>query len=480
MFDKDFYPTPKSVVFKLISGIDFNEYSYVLDPQGGKGDILDVIQERISSRHYVKQTHLFTCEINPDLRAILSEKGFAVLKDDFLEYSGEILFTHVIMNPPFSNWERHFLKAWDVLKEGEFRSIIPSRFFLKDRADMTEFQKNIKDILDDNHAEIEHLNGAFRTSERWTDEEVSIVKMKKVGDERFKIDFEPFNSTRSDAPEFTKMNELSIGGFVPLLIGTYNAAVNSYRTYLQERQKMEYYIQGFASYWNGEKTVNILKKVDGMVDNTPQERYNTFLSLIWDAAWTKLFEFPTLQGILTDRAQTMMTKFRQNQRRLDFNVENILSMIDAIEIMRDDLLNAAIEDAFDNMTKYHEYNRVHVEGWKTDKCWKVGKKVIFPWGIASGIYRSSYNTASVECNKRNQFDDIDRAMCLLKGLPFNSIQTISSTIEGSRIGDKIESEFFYIRCYLKGTVHLVFKDLELLKDFNVAAARAKKWLGDGG
>lgn len=43
----------------------------------------------------------------------------------------------------------------------------------------------------------------------------------------------------------------------------------------------------------------------------------------------------------------------------------------------------------------------------------------------------------------------------------------------------IDSTFFKMRGFKKGTLHIDFKDLDLLAKFNQAAAKGKKWLGDG-
>ena len=42
MLNKDFYPTPKSVVDLMISGVDYQN-KILLDPSAGKGDILDAV-----------------------------------------------------------------------------------------------------------------------------------------------------------------------------------------------------------------------------------------------------------------------------------------------------------------------------------------------------------------------------------------------------------------------------------------------------
>ena len=45
MFDPDFFPTPMTVISKMISGLPLNKMT-VLEPSAGKGDILDYIVQR--------------------------------------------------------------------------------------------------------------------------------------------------------------------------------------------------------------------------------------------------------------------------------------------------------------------------------------------------------------------------------------------------------------------------------------------------
>jgi hypothetical protein len=43
--------------------------------------------------------------------------------------------------------------------------------------------------------------------------------------------------------------------------------------------------------------------------------------------------------------------------------------------------------------------------------------------------------------------------------------------------NQTESEFFHIKFWMKGTVHLTFKDKDLWARFNITAAKGKQWLG---
>ena len=84
MFDKNFYPTPKAVISKMIEGINLSD-QLILEPSAGKGDILDFILDRLLEKcpSYLNKDNIkpdlldnFYCiEKNPDLQNVLRGKG---------------------------------------------------------------------------------------------------------------------------------------------------------------------------------------------------------------------------------------------------------------------------------------------------------------------------------------------------------------------------------------------------------------------
>lgn len=50
---------------------------------------------------------------------------------------------------------------------------------------------------------------------------------------------------------------------------------------------------------------------------------------------------------------------------------------------------------------------------------------------------------------------------------------------GTHYAEPFSSTFFDIRIFKKGTVHLIFRDKDLLAQFNRAAAQGKNWVGAG-
>jgi hypothetical protein len=131
---------------------------------------------------------------------------------------------------------------------------------------------------------------------------------------------------------------------------------------------------------------------------------------------------------------------------------------------------------FDLFTMYHKENRCHVEGWVTNKSWKVNRKVILPHFIGigwSGRWDISYR-------RHQEFADIDKAMCHLDGKRLEDIVSVAQALKDEWAGEdrgKCSSTFFDIRYFKKGTAHLTFRDEALWQRFNIAACQGKGWLG---
>lgn len=149
-----------------------------------------------------------------------------------------------------------------------------------------------------------------------------------------------------------------------------------------------------------------------------------------------------------------------------------------------------VVQVFDSFTKYYKENRYHDEGWKTNKKYKVNRKVIHPhfiqfsrsWDGKSGSFNTYYSWSQI-------MDDIDKVLCMLSGNDFGEITTIYNALchkfkqlgsldNGEKYDNTCESFFFDIRFFKKGTVHLHFKDKFLWQEFNLKAIQHKRWLTD--
>lgn len=117
----------------------------------------------------------------------------------------------------------------------------------------------------------------------------------------------------------------------------------------------------------------------------------------------------------------------------------------------------------------HYYN-----GWKTNKAWYVNNKVILPIWAWSKIWKRMeyrYDIAS-------KFTDMEKAFNYLAGCPgsYISIPNILENAERLGISRNIECKYFSLTFYKKGTVHIIFKDLALLKKLNIFGGKGKYML----
>lgn len=134
----DFFSSPPFVCNRLIQLAEINKNSRILEPSAGSGCIAESILNKYP------QANLEVVEINPTLRRILELKGFNLLGRDFLGYTAENLYSHIIMNPPFSQLIEHIYHAWKLIDSGGILiAIVPeSVFFNKKYNDFKEWLGN--------------------------------------------------------------------------------------------------------------------------------------------------------------------------------------------------------------------------------------------------------------------------------------------------------------------------------------------------
>jgi hypothetical protein len=162
-----------------------------------------------------------------------------------------------------------------------------------------------------------------------------------------------------------------------------------------------------------------------------------------------------------------------SQKNIAISKKNIMDFVSALIQNSGNILEENISAVFDHFTKYHFENREYVEGWKTNERWKVGKRVILP-----NIVDTQWNGLKISYDKEYQLSDIDKALCYISGKSLDQVSTLYDQIKNSMRGGikNGESEFFKFKWYLKGTLHLEFKDKILWQEFNMRACAKRQWL----
>jgi hypothetical protein len=140
---RGFFPTEdKRIHSEIISQAELTADMLVLEPHGGKGDLIEAILREC-------EVKIETGEINETLFKILEIKGFTPMYHNFLEAKGlENRYDRVIGNPPWgkefkSGIElRHISKMYESAKPGIGRiiTIVPDYLRKNKTAEYVEFQ----------------------------------------------------------------------------------------------------------------------------------------------------------------------------------------------------------------------------------------------------------------------------------------------------------------------------------------------------
>ncbi len=179
MFNNTFYPTPETIANKMLEGIDFTFIQTVLEPSAGKGDLIAAVQAKNDSNKYSYNHHsidIDAVEIDPNLRALLKGNEIRVVHDNFLTMHTSKHYDLIVMNPPFSEGDKHLLKALEMQQNGGRVVCLLNAETIRNPYSNT--RKDLVRKLKEYDASIEYVQNAFRDAERKTDVEVAIVKVK--------------------------------------------------------------------------------------------------------------------------------------------------------------------------------------------------------------------------------------------------------------------------------------------------------------
>lgn len=472
MYNKNYFPTPKEVIQTMIAPYLENiRIKNILDPSAGMGAIL----EHLCWQAGVPKQRVYACEIDPNLKATLQGKSFKVVADDFLQYSGAMDFGLIVMNPPFDRGAEHLLKAWEIMRNGDVVCLLNAETI---ENPYTENRQRLAQVIEQ-HGTVEMLGPVFDDAARKTGVNVAMVRLSK----KTEGSSATFSGNRMAAAEEIDLSSDEAGvqrrDYITALVDAYQNALASTHAMYKAQQQFALYVGTFAGEYETPKLLAAFFETSRK--NGYSDAHNEFALAFQKHAWNKIFHNTRVSGLMTEKVREKFNKWREDMGGVDLNQENISMLFDAIIQQRKTIVNECIVDAFDKITGSADRRKVG-EHWKTNSMYMVPEKFILPWIVEN----SSWGGMSLYHRKREFLDDIDRALCLVSGIPFpenpynhkdGDIVTTANAIQAwcSNKGNPEESEFFTFKCHAKGTVHFKVKDLQLLSLFNRRACEAKGW-----
>lgn len=489
-----FYPTPKNLIEKMLSGLDFKMIKSILEPSAGKGDIVDELRkkEQLYSSTYNKFSFDIDCiEIDQNLQYILKGKNYRVVHNDFLTYNTMKEYDLIIMNPIFSNGCKHLLKALEMQKRnGGAVVCLLNAETLKNPC--TNDRLDLQRKLTDYNAKIEFIQDAFLDAERKTAVEIALVKVQLPKVQRESFILEGLRKAQ-EKREFQEEENAQLidGDFFKAIVSQYQLEVEAGIKLIKEYYAMQPFI--LSQFGKDEKTGETIQTGGCILSldiHTNRDKYNNKLSVneyireVRKKYWKALFKNPKFIGRLTNNLQRDFYNKVEELSNYDFSLYNIyqLKIYMQKEIVKG--IEDAIIELFDELShKYHYYNETsknihYYNGWKTNQSWIINKKVIIPLngyhdlGYSWGRFKPTrYDTVS-------KLQDIEKCFNYLDGGLTEAVDLEASLKFAEENGEtkNIQLKYFTVTFYKKGTCHIVFNNDELLKKFNIFGSQHKGWL----
>ena len=198
-------------------------------------------------------------------------------------------------------------------------------------------------------------------------------------------------------------------------------------------------------------------------------------------AWRYILTQSQITSFLSIKRKKELDKQIEEDKLPDITEENIISTLQSFIEDSSTLLNETVKEVFDWLIPYWR------DDFKTNKKYQVGKKVIKDWMVE----HSWGNCFHIRYGSEDQLTALDNAFHLMDGKgvprhPDNLVCQINTAMKESTIdeslykknADTFENDMYKIKWYLKGTMHIEFKRLDLLKKLNKIGSDGAQVIGD--
>lgn len=485
---KNFYPTPPALADKLMQGIDWNFAQSVLEPSAGKGDLARVAANKMynarrgfpvydehSKQEALEQADIDCVEIDSFLRSQLENTGFRVVHDDFLTFETQKRYDLILMNPPFDRGAEHLLHALELIEHGgTIRCILNAETI---RNPCTPARQRLLKALETDSS-IEYVSGAFADAERSSSVEIAIVHKtvaRKKPDSTIMEDMRkaPTYKTQETPQEYAEIVRYNQ---IEEWVNRYNYEVACGIRLIEEYEAMIPHILDRPSDKYASPILELKLHAGG---HDHDARINAYIRQTRRKYWSMIFQQESITQRLTSNLINELHDSVNALMDYDFSVYNILTLVIKMNGKVINGVEDTIVQLFDEWTarcwNEDSPNRHYYDGWKTNDCFSVGKKVIIPFYDAFSNWDkrfSSWRVASKFRDIEKVFDFLDSGRTDWPG-DIESVFRIAETTQNTR---NIDTKYFTVTFFKKGTAHLVFKDMELLEKFNLFAGQKKGWL----
>lgn len=522
----EFYPTPDALIEKMLEGLDYRMIGSVLEPSAGKGDLLrgffhhrwkverydvgEISADLCELDSYLRQICIYNfsedkkSEIRSELKSLtgayssLTEEqrqrretleeqlremkpydSVRVVHDDFLTYRTAKHYDLILMNPPFSQGDKHLLKALSMQERGgAIICLLNAETILNP---YTSTRQMLLHKLQKYEAKIDYVEDAFAGAERSARVNVAIVRVNIPQPEEQSDIWDRMKRAEEEksVPD-PELEALVSGDYIEQAIQLYRTEVSATLELARQYKALVPYM---ASSLDSE-SYNAKSPILELRVDDKEFTVNRYLRTVRLKYWTALFNNKKFIGRLTSNLQRDFQSRVVKMAEYEFSAFNIRQV--AVEM--NDAMRKGVEGEiiklFDELSVEHSWypecsqNRHYFNGWATNKAHKIGKKVILPTNLKS--YSWSKDAFDLH-TATNYLSDIEKTLDYLDAKPMSDGYDLSRRLRMAYDDHQtrnIRLRYFDVDIFKKGTVHIKFlpEAMPIVERLNIYASRKKNWL----
>ena len=475
----DYYPTPSALIRKMLVHIDFKKIKTVLEPSAGKCDLVEGIikQFEYNQSNNKGKYDIDTIEIDDNLQHIIKGKGFRLVHDDFLSYESYKKYDAIIANFPFSQGDKHLLKAIEMQQQGgEIVCLLNADTLLNPYSNS---RKELIRQLEDHNAKVEYIENAFLDSERKTGVTVALIYIDIPKIEYNSVILNELKQEEASKTDTRYTSDKLINSdFIKGIVEQYSYEIKAGLKLIHEYNSLKPLMLGSFK----DNSNPVLKLSLEYEDKEGSSLENAYIKQIRSKYWKTLFSNDQFMGLFTSNLRRKYMEQVEELKNYDFSLYNIYSLRIQISKEMTQGVEETILNLFEEFSHKHHYydeqskNILHFNGWKTNKSYKVNHRVIIPLNGFNNWWNGEFDPLNY--NVVDKLKDVEKVFNYLDGGLTEEIDLMEGLKFAKHYGQtkKIELKYFYVTFYKKQTCHLEFKNMELLKKFNLFAAKNKMWI----
>lgn len=517
MDEFQFYPTPRHLA-KRVWDLFTTKVTLILEPHAGNGDLVipylqdfpEAWDERTKARRasweetqrmrgnanpsFVNREPWHACEINLNMHPRLKELGAVIVGFDFLEMKSAASYSHLVLNPPFRNGDKHLLHAWNILFAGEIGCILNAETIRNPRS--TEARKLVE--LIDKHGSVEYLQDQFlgEDVERETAVEIAIVYLHKESQTALNIDailesLKPDTYSASDE-EVPSLNSVALPmNFIERVTLDYTMAVNASKVSAEASAislaadlRLGHTFEELQA--KGQSSETRPQQID--LSLTIRNALASSMAALREKAWAQVLKSTELHSKLSSAGRKAVDSQFAAISLLEFNQANILGFISGLEQSQGDIAEEMCLSLFDQIMERDSDNCVFFKSWKSNQKHKAIGMRIKKSRFILPLSRHDYSRQrSIGWNTEATLNDMDRVFAFLAG-PTNEDEAAQRQHMGlktalsrefSRLlaGEKVETMYFNVRYFSGiGTWHFYPNNEGIIEKLNQYVGRVRQWL----